>query len=305
MKFADLSIEIGHLYPSDHKREGTGVSTSAWIKQRMDAGAAAALPIAERYRARKRTVSTVVMIDDYTPIPDDCVSVEELIEAVQEYAESSPLDIDFIAFEGAMAETAEEFYALLVPPPADNTGTDHDAAHHDPRWVTNGQTARESAASPRSPNIGLRPKEPPQRTFPGGPPRLHTVYMQIELFSDSGNGERRWSCPFLAAWWQLMRLGMLRDDHGEVVVPPGTIPISADAPFPAKRTLTVLAPDYLEVEASVRNILSQVAVPAEYQQALRDGPEVPDAVEHLKRLSYVFLDDSFHNHALRLPTAWT
>mgnify|MGYP001097357433 CR=1 FL=1 len=56
--------------------------------------------------------------------------------------------------------------------------------------------------------------QPPQETAA----RNHSVFMDVELWSEK-DGRRLWSCPFLAAVWQLARLGLLRH-LGEPVLPP-------------------------------------------------------------------------------------
>lgn len=86
----------------------------------------------------------------------------------------------------------------------------------------------------------------------------------------TGNGSRRaiairvddcWTCPALAAIWTLARLGY--DPYWQIVCP--TIPA-------ADETLTVLPTKYLDVEASVVEILRQLRI-----------PRVP-----LSRVKYVF-----------------
>lgn len=117
---------------------------------------------------------------------------------------------------------------------------------------------------------------------------------------------RTWSCPFLAAVWQLLRLGLLRDE-GRVPLPPvpleGGWPGDWDrlpavvrinpqaAPFSAYTTLSVLSPRFLPVELAVRTILSQVAVDDEVlrQVAARSESEGVRLEEELvDRVSYVF-----------------
>src|SRR5690606_34192407 len=102
----------------------------------------------------------------------------------------------------------------------------------------------------------------------------HSIFLDVQLW-DEANGRRTWSCPFLAAVWQLLRLGMLRN-MGERVAVPRThddgYPEDWDrlapvvklnpnaAPFSAYRTLSILSPRFLGIEHAVRTILSQVAV---------------------------------------------
>lgn len=63
---------------------------------------------------------------------------------------------------------------------------------------------------------------------------------------------RRWACPSLAAWWQLKRLGAT----GESTPLPALREVSgASIPFIANTTISVLDPEFLRVEHSVRNIV--------------------------------------------------
>ncbi|CAM5273688.1 putative protein OS=Streptomyces tendae OX=1932 GN=GUR47_09790 PE=4 SV=1 [Streptomyces tendae] len=87
-------------------------------------------------------------------------------------------------------------------PPAAQTG-----------WLANG--VRSPVA--RAPQAMKRAAawEPPRETAA----RRHSVFLDVELWSDDADGERLWSCPFLAAVWQLARLGLLRHE-GEAVFDP-------------------------------------------------------------------------------------
>jgi hypothetical protein len=135
--------------------------------------------------------------------------------------------------------------------------------------------------------------------------RRHSIFVDVELW-DEHDGDRTWSCPMLAAVWQLIRLGLLRDHGRPVLIPqdlPGTLPDSWDemppitrlnrgaAAFAAYTTLSALSPRFLPVELAVRTILGQFAaegsVLAEARvRAARDGMQLP--VELVDRIRYVF-----------------
>ena len=126
----------------------------------------------------------------------------------------------------------------------------------------------------------------------------------LREWNETGDA-RTWSCPFLAAVWQLPRLGLLRHQGRAVAVPvawadewpgdwerlPAVVRLSADAPpFFAYRTLSILARRFLPVEHAVRTILSQVAVDGTvYRQALdrskAEGIHLP--AEIVDRVEYV------------------
>jgi hypothetical protein len=110
----------------------------------------------------------------------------------------------------------------------------------------------------------------------------------------------------LAAVWQLIRLGLLRE-HGRPVLipqdwtdawpenwddmPPLTRLNPTATAFAAYTTLSALSPRFLPVELAVRTILSQFAgegpVLAEARvRAARDGMQLPE--ELVDRIRYVF-----------------
>lgn len=133
--------------------------------------------------------------------------------------------------------------------------------------------------------------------------------MDVELWSETDKG-RLWSCPFLAAVWQLARLGLLRHLGEPVLVPKpwtgGDFPRDWDrlppllqlsdtrVPFSAYRTCTLMANRFVAVEDAVRLILDQVDVDsvALEQVAKRsagEGVAVPEAVA--QRATYVFYEE--------------
>jgi hypothetical protein len=219
-------------------------------------------------------------------------------------AKREGLEIDYLARESACATAGSVSPASLtlgslvtepVPgttggrPPLTETG-----------WLTNGQrspsTARGEAMSRRT------PWQPPRESAR----RRHSIFVDVELW-DERDGHRTWSCPMLAAAWQLMRLGLLRDQGRPVVTPqdwtdpcfpdslddlPPVIRLnSSAAAFAAYTTLSVLSPRFLPVELAVRTILSQFASDADLlreaaTRAERDAMPLP--AELVDRIRYVF-----------------
>jgi hypothetical protein len=150
-----------------------------------------------------------------------------------------------------------------------------------------------------------------RRPAPWGPPRentarQHSIFVDVELWSEPPGGRRLWSCAFLASVWQLLRLGLLRYDGAAVATPvtwEGDLPADweevppilqlnpAARPFSAYRTMSVLDPRFLPVEGAVRTILDQVAVDDEVLRQIADrgsaeSIELPPAV--VDRIAYVF-----------------
>jgi hypothetical protein len=167
-------------------------------------------------------------------------------------------------------------------------------------WLSNGQrspgTSRGEAMAKRA------AWEPPRETAR----RRHSIFVDVELW-DGHDEQRTWSCPMLAAVWQLTRLGLLRDRGRAVLAPAdwtGTrFPDTWDAlppvvrlrpgaaAFAAYTTLSVLSPRFLPVELAVRTILGQFACDGDIlkdtaRRATRDAMSLPD--ELVDRIRYVF-----------------
>jgi hypothetical protein len=134
----------------------------------------------------------------------------------------------------------------------------------------------------------------------------HSVFVDVELWDESQRG-RRWSCAFLAAIWQLLRLGLLRYAGRAVAVPqpwegefphewarlPAVVKVNPSAsPFSAYRTLSILSGRFMPTEHAVRTILSQVAIDqAVAAEAVEraQAEDVPLPLEAVDRINYIFV----------------
>ncbi|KPI05515.1 hypothetical protein OK074_4434 [Actinobacteria bacterium OK074] len=301
---AQLSLELGHLYMEDFE-EGPARLRAHFtrIKPWVDAARADATA---RAGGRRPRISTCFLIDDYfsrfsTPA--------ELVPQILEEAERAGLVIDYLARESGCAVAdkiplAESVAGRLVEspppgsygarPPATSTG-----------WLANGERTpamRTPAAMNRATGW-----QPPRETAA----RRHSVFMDVELWDDDAEGRRTWSCPFLAAVWQLARLGLLRNEGDAVLrsrpAPMGGFPHTWDelaplvqlnaqaAAFSAYRTVSVLPSRFLPVEHAVRVILDQTDVDAGAlrqvaERSAREGALVPDSVAD--RIAYVFYPEA-------------
>src|SRR5690606_33908279 len=142
--------------------------------------------------------------------------------------------------------------------------------------------------------------------------RRHSVFLDIELWDGEGPGQT-FSCAFLAAVWQLLRLGLLRNDGRPVLRPrlwdgggfpqdwddlPPLLQLNPAAPpFAAYRTCSLLPSRYLPVEHAVLVLLDQIEVdPGALQQvAERSAGErarLPEAITD--RTPYVFYPGPWH-----------
>jgi hypothetical protein len=112
--------------------------------------------------------------------------------------------------------------------------------------------------------------------------RNHSIFVDVELWkdrADPGAGEeeilskRLYSCPFLAAIWQLVRLGLLRKDGAPVLEVtdwdgewreewshfPDIVKVNPGAkPFYAYQSLSIMPQHFLGIEHAVRTIIDHV-----------------------------------------------
>jgi hypothetical protein len=169
-------------------------------------------------------------------------------------------------------------------------------------WLCNGQ--RSPAVGALAAMEGVNQWRPPVETAAS----RHAVFLDVQLW-DHVEDRRRWSCPMLAAVWQLLRLGLLRYEGASLVRPvsfkkwtdggisdewsgmPPIVQLNPHAaPFSAYRTSSVLPVKYLPVEHAVQTIINQVSIdPVVLQQvarrSLNEGMTLPDVVG---RVGYLF-----------------
>jgi hypothetical protein len=297
-----VSVELGHLYPEDLADGPTRLRT-------MLADTVPWLAAASRTAAtsgRRARVSTCFLVDDYfgrLPAP------AELIPEILAAAAQAGVTIDYLAREAACAAVgpggvcaAALLAALIVEEPAPGRiGARPSVA--DSGWLCNGVRSPDSTARQA---MELAPVWSPPRQNAA---RRHSIFVDVQLWDDAGTS-RTWSCPMLAATWQVLRLGLLRLDGAPVVdshPPPASWPDRWDQlpavmrlretadPFCAYRTVSVLSPRFLPVEVAVRTILGQVHHdPAVLEQvaARAEGEGLRLPVEVPDRVLYAFTGSS-------------
>lgn len=299
-----LSIELGHLYMEEfaggvERLRRHFARVAPWV-------AAARRAYAERHPSGRARVSTCFLIDDYftrfsTP--------REVRRQLEEALEGTGLAIDYFAREAGCAEAddiplAELVLEQLVSDPVPETTGDRPPTI-ETGWLCNGQRSPVSPVSrPGQAMSAGRPWQPPVQNAAN----RHSIFMDVELWDYPDDGERRWSCPFLAAVWQLMRLGLLRYEGEGVTNPyqlddwpdnwdemPAVVKLNPRAaPFSAYRTFSVLGSRFLPVEHAVRTILSQVSIsPAVLDQIhTRSRNEHIDLPKDLvERVDYMFIGE--------------
>jgi hypothetical protein len=294
---AHVSLELGHLYMEDF--EGGA--------ERVRAHFAQVRPWADALRAsaaldgRRPRISTCFLIDDYFT---RFSSPAELVPMVLAEADRAGLTIDYLARESGCAVAdgialAEDVEARLVDsPPPGSDGSRPPA--RETGWLANG------ARTPGAETLEAMAHAPSWQPSVETAARRHSVFVDVEL-RDERDGRRTWSCPLLAAVWQLARLGLLRHGGDPVFQPrnwtggdfprlwddlPPLIRLNRSAqPFSAYRTCSVLPSRFLPVEHAVRVILDQVdADPEALRQAAKRAADervpVPDEIPD--RISYAF-----------------
>ncbi|MGC0315285.1 SCO2522 family protein [Kitasatospora acidiphila] len=294
---AHLSLELGHLYMDDF---AAGPARLREHFARVRPWADTVRESCARTVGRRPRISTCFLIDDYFT---RFSSPAEVVPQILQEAAAAGLVIDYLARESACAEAGQVRPARLVEarlvqsPPPGSTGARPPTS--ETGWLSNGERSPvDSLAEAMSTAAGWGPPHEIEA-------KRHSVFLDVELW-DEQHGKRTWSCPFLAAVWQLLRLGLLRDDGQEVLRPaerPEEFPASwealaplvrlnpAAAPFAAYRTFSVLAGRFLPIEHAVAVILDQWS-PEEpvlrqlADRARQEGIALPDSVRG--RVEYLF-----------------
>lgn len=336
LPMSHLSIEVGHFLMTDLVRDDDRVLAQF---RRSASLVAAFTELARMEHGADARVSTCLLIDDY-PGNDkkkaakyDSVR-DEVLGRIMRCAETCGLTIDYLAREAACGAMplpaanggdgvtwiplAEMIAARIVEEPAVSFNGSRDPARKS-GWLCNGEraAAADEPAQAMRPAPDLFPKEY------GG--RDHSIFLDVEMWEPGGvakNGDAippNWSCAFLAAIWQLLRLGMLRHKGGPAARPqssspetllnaattlpqkswehlPGMVRLNDKAkPFAAYRALSILPHRYVGVEHAVRVILDHVDVDSEIveqlvESGLRELVQITVPRSVSDRLSYVMLD---------------
>ncbi|TQS45539.1 SCO2522 family protein [Cryptosporangium phraense] len=304
LNWSHLSIEFGHLYMEDFA--GGDAAIESYFKRLAPWVEVARNELA--VTRRKPRVSTCFLIDDY--FRDD-YSPAQVIPAVLRAAAAVGVPIDYIARESGCAEAdgielAWLVQGQLVPDPPPGTNGTRTPLTQD-GWLCNG------IRSPGYPEgKAMAPKGEWRQPIENAA-RKHSVFLDVEL-RNGADEKLKWSCAFLAAVWQLVRLGLLRYDDKAVTKVVGIDAVLEDssgnwpetwsdlpavmqvnksaASFFAHRTVSLMTNRFLPTEHAVRAILSSVRVdPAVAEKvserAEDEGCRLP--TEIVDRVSYLFL----------------
>ncbi|QIS08718.1 SCO2522 family protein [Nocardia arthritidis] len=317
VKFSHLSIETGHFYMKDMTNGRDRIraqfrKVARLVKLYTEAAA-------EELELPEARVSTCFLIDDYFgPNTDPTEIIEKLLDA----ADECDLRIDYLVREagcwetplyhngaptGQQIELARMVASRLVAEPLEDT-TGRRPPDVESGWLCNGRRSsdHDSIQAMRVPEY-----RPPVEYGS----REHSIFLDVEMWKKEigkgGEEHIRWSCPFLAAVWQLLRLGMIRYKGEEVVQPykwqpgdiwpeqwwemPSVVQLNPHAkPFAAYRAVSILPQEYLKIENAVRVILDHIdldpdVVDLTVERGRRERLVIPREVS--RRLSHVILDD--------------
>ena len=126
MEWANLSVEIGHLYLQELRSKGDDSAQAQYVQDRILAGAVALGPAIRTYLAHKKVVSTSVLIDDYFWTPGSGPSPEDLAELITswraDFLQTHGISIDFIVFESSLADTVKTLHRRLMSLPIGGCG---------------------------------------------------------------------------------------------------------------------------------------------------------------------------------------
>jgi hypothetical protein len=259
LEMAHLSVEIAHVYLGELTEKTASDAVAAAIDR--------VSPVVDRMiKDHGRTVSTCILIDDYFeskgPTPEQAVGIFRNVAA------RAGFRLDWIAFEADCAVAADYFFDNLYPQPIFGESS-HGELYGEPNrlsrsgqsWISNGDPTRETKA-PRSRRfLGEEAKYLPGKVRPE---IATSIALDVEIAKaepQSDDSALLWSCPFLAACWQLIRLGCWREPSGGMLAPKRLLAVSdLPPPFFARRTLSHLPSRYLRVEHAVQVILAQLAI---------------------------------------------
>ncbi|MVU79938.1 hypothetical protein GPX89_22170 [Nocardia sp. ET3-3] len=325
-----LSIEVGHFYMDELVN---GVDRIHAQLSKVAPIVEAQIAAAEREFGPGARVSTCFLVDDYFWSRTGSRSREarrtadpgEVLPKLLAAAETCGVPIDYLAREAGCAEVpsfldgqpigepirlAEMMAARIVPEP-EPQGTGRRPPSVESGWLCNGRRSSEYDAGQAMRIARYRPPE----EFGA---RNHSIFLDVQLWSrqvEEVAGEQvermLWSCPFLAAIWQLLRLGLIRNEGAMVAAPepwtdpwpsdwtrlPAVVRLNPDAkPFAAYRALSVLPYSYLGIEHAVRVILDHLQIDENVQAKLVErgaSERNPVLVPQLptRRLNHIFLGD--------------
>jgi hypothetical protein len=324
--FSEVSIEFAHVGYAERERRGEEPDFSTAAMRHVDQ-AIAWFGRDEASGADAR-VSKSILVDDYFGDPH---VRQRQAEAVLDACAERGVVVDHVVYESSCVATAKLVVDRIAddPRPGDGAATapivPETAASRDPAWLSSngrrrlapGQALPQRGSSgsllsrvggaPRS-DDAVEDIQPEPHRGTKAIRGYHDINVEVQLYDGdvmNGAGTGKWSCPLLAAAWQLLRLGVLQDEDGNPLSPEFARldhpSLNRDPePFAARATLSLLTPAMLQVEYAVRLILGRLELPGEWVRQLRQSHEdeqrrPADLV--LERIAYGFVPIDYPREA--------
>jgi hypothetical protein len=308
LPLSHLSVEVGHFYMEDLEG-GEAPIRAQFERVRPWLNAAMGSVVSGDEKPR---VSTCFLMDDYFQSWPDA---PDIMEKLLRLSSEAGVTIDYVARESACARRKDGFVVaeLLAARLLEEPEPDQDTGGRPPTmtsgWLSNGKPTREALIlNAMESHAWDAPLEYAKRN--------HSIYVDVELWRDRAEpgadrasllDGRQYSCPFLAAVWQLVRLGLLRKDGAPALEVtdfdgewktewsqfPDIVKVNPKAmPFYAYRTLSIMPQNFLPIEAAVRTVIDHFLVQQDVMGSLDQRPrekniEVPAVIS--ERMSHHFL----------------
>lgn len=316
LALSHLSIEVGHFYMEtlDSEDEAPIIAQFKKLRPWLDAARSAA-----DSGGGKPRVSTCFLIDDYFQRKPDPkkrkLRPDEIMERLLRLAKEAGVEIDYVARESACARRRDGFAVaeLVVDRLLEEAEPGKDTGGRPPAkesgWLSNGKPSRElNVLNAMENHVWEAPLEYGMRN--------HSIYVDVEMWRDGAEPgadeeevrrRRLYSCPFLASVWQLVRLGLLRE-NGEPALTvtdfdgewrtewnqfPEVIKVNRKAqPFYAYSSLSIMPQLYLPIETAVRTVIDHFLYDRDVarkldQRAAKENITLPDVIS--ERISHHFL----------------
>jgi len=276
LPLSHLSVEVGHFYMEDLENgEEPILEQFRRVRPWLEAAKASVLS-----GTGKPRVSTCFLIDDYFQHWSDA---PEIMMKLVRLSQEAGVVIDYFARESACARRRDGFDVadLLATTLLEEPEPDRDTGSRPPStasgWLSNGRPSREyTVLNAMEAHAWDAPLEYGKRN--------HSIYVDVELWRDGADPgadkevllkQRQYSCPFLAAVWQLVRLGLLRADGAPALEVtdfdgewkrewsqlPEVVRVNPRAmPFYAYQSLSIMPQNFLPIETAVRTIIDHFIV---------------------------------------------
>lgn len=282
-KHTHISFEVLHIYAGDEAFEARLRAGAAKAKRWVSA-------IDEIYP--NATFANLAFVDDYSETGKEPINRSDIVQQITSEFEKAGVPLDYIAFESDCAATCHYLRTDLVKPPIEGAGSFLPPLNDFQFDDIQGRLSFDYVSQDFDPDT----EDARSRGINIASPEFRNdVGIGVSIGRETNeDGEKRmvWSCPAAAAWWQLIRLGILQDvDEPNLDgAPIGTWQRDHDnrSPFVADKTLSLLDPSYISVEHAVRVILNNLV---DLGPSVRKSTRYSNSStgnEWLNRIGYLF-----------------